>query len=450
MIKQTLTRLSQTPTTRLIRAMSTYKYVVLGGGNAAGYAAREFVAQNVAPGDLCIVGEEPVLPYERPALSKAVLVKKQVRLPGFNTCVGSGGERYTQEWYDEHGIETKLGQPVVAVDTASRSLTLADGAVVSASEALILATGAAPIKLTRTEGHHLNGIHYLRDNDDAMKLYDALQANVGKTVIVVGGGYIGMEVTAAAITVGCRVKMIFPEENVMPRLFTPELARYYERVYEEKGVELLNNGRLCKAFLDDGAGQLRGVKMCQNGLGDAEVEGTLVVVGVGARTNVALFKDAVEMDARGGVVVDGNLKTSVDGVYAIGDIATFPLKLYNDRPVRMEHVQNARDSASHVAKVVMKKTEEAYDYVPYFYSRVFDLSWQFFGDNVGDCLIAGDFNPKLLAIWVQGSDVHGIFMEHPSAEETAAMKKVAREGASVDVEAFKKAGSVEEAWALIQ
>lgn len=430
--------------------MLIYKYLIVGAGNAAGYAARAFAASELAKDSLCLIGAEPVAPYERPALSKAVLVKAAVRLPGFHTSVGGGGERQTPEWYAEHGINIKLGTRVTDIDVNEKKVTLDDGSSLSASEAVILATGAEPIRLTRTPGHDLNGVLYLRDNDDALKLYDALQANIGKNVIIVGGGYIGMEVAAAALTVGCKATMVYPEEHIMPRLFTPEIAEHYEKVYIEKGATLLKNGRLCKQFLGDDNGNVRGIICCHNNTSDEEVEGSLVIVGVGARPTTQLFNGKLNMDERGGVIVDSTMKTSADGIYAIGDIATFPLKMYGDRPARMEHVQNARDSAAHAVNAIVSGSKEAYDYLPYFYSRVFDLSWQFFGDNAGDCLVCGDFDPKLLAIWVDAtSNVKGIFMEHPSEEDTANMKTIARDGCTVDVEAYKNCKTAEEGWALL-
>lgn len=404
--------------------------------------------KGVEPGQLCLVGEEPVLPYERPALSKAVLMKENVRLPGFHTCVGGGGDRHTQEWYDQHGIVTMLGEKVIDVDVQSKTLKTESDKTIVAEDALILSTGASPIYLSMIPGNDLQGIHYLRDNDQALRLYDALQANIGKTIIVVGGGYIGLEVTAAAVTVGCKVKMVFPEYNIMPRLFSPEIAEYYENFYKSKGVEFLNKGRLCKSFLGDENGHVRGILMCKDDA-ELEVDGSLVVVGVGARANTSLFKDKLDMDARGGLIVDSTLKTSADGVYAVGDIASFPLKMYGNRMVRMEHVVNARLSAAHAVGAVYGSTEP-YDYLPYFYSRVFNLSWQFFGDNAGDCYVAGDFAPKLIAIWVTGDTVCGVFMESPAPEDTEAMKKIARARPTVGVAAFKAAGSADEALAMLK
>lgn len=430
---------------------SSYKYVVVGAGNAAGYAADQFVTLGVPAGDVCIIGDEPVAPYERPALSKAVLMKAAVRLPAFHTCVGGGGERHAPEWYEHKGIALKLGKAVEDIDVGKKKVVLEGGDEVVATEAMMLATGSGSLKLTKTPGHDLNGIHYLRHNDEALALFDALQANIGKMIVVIGGGYIGMEVAAAAITVGCKVTMVFPEDHLMSRLFTPQIAAYYEKVYRDKGTEFVNGGWLGKEFLDDGNGNVRAV-LCGNkdSADDKEIEGSLVVVGVGARVNTTLFKDKLEMDERGGVVVDGTLKTSADGIYAAGDIATFPLKMYNNRPTRIEHVQNARDSAKHAVNAMVTNSDAQYDYLPYFYSRVFDLSWKFYGDSDGECLVCGDFAPKLLAIWVaEGGVVKGIFMEHASDEETEKMKQVARNQPSVDVEAFKKCETTDQGWGLL-
>lgn len=428
---------------------SSYKYVVIGAGNAAGYAADEFAKLGVPSGEICFIGEEPVAPYERPALSKAVLMKENVRLPGFHTCVGGGGDRHVPDWYKENGIDMKLGKKVTDLDVDAKKAILDDGEEVVATDSIMLATGASPIMLTRTEGHDLNGIHYLRDNEQGVALYEALQKNIGKTVIVVGGGYIGMEVSAAALTVGCKVTMVFPEEHIMPRLFTPAIAEHYEKVFTDKGAVLINKGRLCKAFLSDGSGNVRGITCCAKGKEDIEVEGSLVVVGVGARANTQLYKGKLDMDERGGVLVDYSMKTSADGIYAVGDIATFPLLMYDGRKARMEHVKNARDSARHAAKAMVTSSDDKYDYLPYFYSRIFDLSWKFYGDSAGECCVVGDFNPKLLAIWVVDNIVQGIFMEHADDDEVDKMQKVARERPQVDVEAFKKCTSTDEAWALL-
>lgn len=442
----------------------SFKYVVVGAGNAAGYAARQFTLNSAEENSVAIIGEEPYLPYERPALSKAVLVNSKVRLPGFHTSVGGGGDRQTEEWYASNSIATILSSRVTSIDATSLTATLSDESTIQAEEAMIVATGASPIRLTRTPGHDLKGIYYLRNYDEALSLFDGLQECKGKNVAVIGGGYIGMEVAAAAIIVGCKVTMVFPESHMMSRLFTPEIAAYYEKLYESKGVKFEKDGALGQEFLGDGT-NVTGVRV-KRGDTEFEVAADLIVVGVGARPETGLFKDVADIDERGGVIVDSKLQTSVKGLYAIGDIATFPLKMYGDRQVRVEHVQNCRDMAKHVVDVVMGKTEDAYDYLPYFYSRIFHMAWQFFGDcDNAECIVVGSMDaevlsgwgpesegthPQLLAVWIgEGGIAQGVFMESPSGDQTESMKKVAIERRSVDVDALKGCESVEDGWKIL-
>lgn len=239
-------------------------------------------------GEVLIVGREAVAPYERPALSKAFLFgEPPARLPGFHTSVGGGGTRQEPAWYAEHGIQLMMSEEVTAVDTKSKTVTTASGTTLTA-EFLILATGAAPVVLSRTPGHDLQGIHYLREVEDGLKLYDDLKAKKGKTCIVIGGGYIGLETAAAATLMGLKVKMIFPEASIMPRLFTPEIADKYETFYAEKGIEIHKDGRLCSEFLGNEDGHVRGVKV-KKGEETEEIAGDVVIVGVGARPNTQLF-----------------------------------------------------------------------------------------------------------------------------------------------------------------
>ncbi|KAA8500046.1 Monodehydroascorbate reductase [Porphyridium purpureum] len=406
-------------------ADGSYKYVVIGGGNAAGYAAWEFVKQGVGKNEVCIVSREEVAPYERPALSKAFLFK-DVRLPGFHTCVGGGGERQQPEWYAEHGIDLMLNTEVAKANLTAGTKTIEtkDGKSISA-ENVILATGASPIFLTKLDGADLNGIFYLRENADALKLAEALKANAGKTVVVVGGGYIGMEVGAAAQLMGLKVKLVFPEEHVMPRLFTPALAQYYEKFYQSKGIELLKNGRLCSAFLPDAENKgVRGILVCKDDTKE-EISADMVVVGVGARPNTQLVGDQLEME-NGGVKVDGNMQSSVPGVYAVGDIASFGVKQFAGKRTRMEHVEHARQSAAQAVKAAMGKSDAEYDYLPFFYSRVFDLSWVFYGDNVGECVVGGSGAPQIFAVWLEGGKVMGAFAESAADDEVKRLKAAAK------------------------
>lgn len=430
---------------------ATYKYVVLGAGNAAGYAAREFVSAGAAPGELALVGAEPHLPYERPALSKAVLVKDAVRLPAFHTCVGGGGARQTQEWYDAAGVACLLGKKVVAVDVAGKALELEGGGKVVAEKALVLATGADPIRLDALPGAGLDGVAYLRDNDEAVDLAKRLQAAKGKKVVVVGGGYIGCEVAAAAAEVGCNVTMVFPEGHIMPRLFNAEIGKHYEAVFASMGVTMLKDGRVCKKFVEGAPGKVAAVSVCVDGGEPEDVPAELVVVGVGARPATALYKGQLDMDERGGVVVDAHMRASAPGVFAVGDIATFPLRMYGGRMARVEHVGHARSSAAHAARAALGVEQAEYDYLPFFYSRAgAQINWKFFGDSAGESIIIGDLSSKLAAFWVSEGKCVGVFCEKPTDEDSEAMKAIALAQPAADVMAIKAAGGADAVFAMLK
>lgn len=405
---------------------SSYKYVVLGGGNAAGYFAKQAVELGVSAGDLAILSEEAVVAYERPALSKAYLNPKDApRLPGFHTSVGGGGEKQVPSWYSDKGIDFKTGTTVTDLDVKSKRVTTSVGDTFE-YEKLVLATGCGVIDLAKdfkTEGADMENILTLRDVSDADKLVEAM-ANVkdGQKVVVVGGGYIGMECACGLQKNGLDVTMVFPDPFFMPRLFTPEIAEFYEEFYEKKGIKIMK-GVSAKSFKGEGG------KVTTTVLDDGtELESALVVVGVGSKPRIELYKGQVDLEDKrpGGVKVNGHLQTSDPSVYAIGDIALFPQPQYNNETTRMEHVQHARESGMYAAREVFGKNSEVYKYTPYFYSRVFDLQWAFYGSQKGDTVFFGDKSAnKFGTYFVDGGKVVGGFIEGGSSEEQAALKKMA-------------------------
>ncbi|XP_044979358.1 monodehydroascorbate reductase 3, cytosolic [Hordeum vulgare subsp. vulgare] len=408
-----------------------FKYIVLGGGVSGGYAAREFAKQGVQPGELAIISKEAVAPYERPALSKAYLFPQSpARLPGFHVCVGSGGERLLPEWYSEKGIELILSTEIVKADLASKTLTSSAGATFT-YEILLIATGSSVIKLSDfgTQGADSNNILYLREVDDADKLYAAIQAKKGGKAVVVGGGYIGLELSAVLKMNNLDVTMVFPEPWCMPRLFTAEIAAFYESYYTNKGVKIVK-GTVAVGFDADANGDVTAVKLKDGSVLEADI----VVVGVGGRPLTGLFKGQVA-EEKGGIKTDAFFETSVPGVYAVGDVATFPMKIYDDVR-RVEHVDHSRKSAEQAVKAIKGKEAGSavaeYDYLPYFYSRSFDLSWQFYGDNVGDAILFGDADPssakpKFGSYWVKDGKCVGVFLEGGSPDENGAIAKLARD-----------------------
>ncbi|KAL5551999.1 hypothetical protein UlMin_002175 [Ulmus minor] len=427
------------------------EFVIVGGGNAAGYAARTFVEHGMADGRLCIVTKEAYAPYERPALTKAYLFphdKKPARLPGFHTCVGSGGERQTSEWYKEKGIEMLYSDPVTSLDIEKQTLTTNSGKLLKYGS-LIVATGCTASRFPENIGGNLPGVHYIRDVADADSLVSSLEK--AKKVVVVGGGYIGMEVAAAAVGWKLDTTIVFPEDYLLPRLFTPSLSRRYEDLYKENGVKFLKGASITN--LEAGPdGRVAAIK-----LGDGStIEADTVIIGIGAKPAVSQFESVGLNTTVGGIQVDGQFRTSVPGIFAIGDVAAFPLKIY-DRIARVEHVDHARKSAQHCVKALLSAQTHNYDYLPYFYSRVFEYEgsprkvwWQFFGDNVGEAIEVGNFDPKIATFWVDSGKLKGVLVESGSPEEFQLLPKLARSQPIVDKAKLQSASSVEEALKIAQ
>ncbi|CAO2819110.1 unnamed protein product [Amaranthus hypochondriacus] len=423
------------------------EYVIVGGGNAAGYAAKTFVENGFADGKLCIVTKEAYAPYERPALTKGYLFpldKKPARLPGFHTCVGSGGERQTPEWYQEKGIEMIYEDPVTNIDIDKHTLQTQSGKSLKYGS-LIIATGCTATRFPEKIGGNLPGVHYIRDVADADSLIESLKN--AKKVVVVGGGYIGMEVAAAAVGWNLDTTVIFPEDHLLQRLFTPSLARKYEELYEQNGVKFVKGGMI-KNLEAGSDGRVAAVKL-ENGF---TIEADAIVIGIGAKPAVGPFEKVGLDTTVGGIQVDGLFRTKVPGIFAIGDVAAFPLKMY-DRVARVEHVDHARKSAQHcVSALLTARTSPTYDYLPYFYSRVFEYEgsprkvwWQFFGDNVGETVEVGNFDPKIATFWIDSGRLKGVLVESGSPEEFQLLPKLAKAQPFVDKAKLQSASSVEEA-----
>ncbi|XP_065855747.1 monodehydroascorbate reductase [Euphorbia lathyris] len=411
-------------------AEKSFKYVIVGGGVAAGYAAREFDRQGVKPGELAIISKEAVAPYERPALSKAYLYPEgTARLPGFHVCVGSGGDRLLPEWYTEKGIELILSTEIVKADLGSKNLISAAGDTYR-FQVLIIATGSTVIRLTDfgVQGADSKNIFYLREISDADKLVEVIKAKQNGKAVIVGGGYIGLELSAAMKINNIDVTMVYPEPWCMPRLFTAGIASFYEGYYAHKGIKIIK-GTVAVGFTADSNGEVKEVKLKDGRVLEADI----VVVGVGGRPLTTIFKGQM-VEEKGGIKTDAFFKTSLPDVYAVGDVATFPMKMYNDLR-RVEHVDHARKSAEQAVKAIKAseegKTIDEYDYLPYFYSRAFDLSWQFYGDNVGESVLFGDTDPnttkaKFGSYWVKNGKVIGAFLEGGSPDENKALAKIAK------------------------
>mmetsp|Transcript_53886 Transcript_53886/g.166816 ORF Transcript_53886/g.166816 Transcript_53886/m.166816 type:complete len:435 (+) Transcript_53886:89-1393(+) len=413
----------------------TFEYLVVGGGNAAGYACREFVAQGVQAGKVAVISAESVAPYERPALTKAYLhpptAKVRARLPGFHTCVGGGGDRQTPEWYTEKGISLIPGK-ATGVDLKGKTVTVGDAKL--NYQKLIIATGARPLRVSAfgVKGDDLQNVFYIREEHEAAALVKALEAlgGSGKAVIV-GGGYIGLECAAALVGWGIETTMVFPEANCMPRLFNSTLGQWLEDEYTARGVKIIK-GDLVTEFLAEGSA-VSGVKLKSGGTLPCNV----AVVGVGAAPNVE-FCEGLKME-KGGFAVDANMRTSDESVFAVGDVCAFP-SAYGGLS-RCEHVDHARKSAKQAVQAAMGLATAPYQYLPYFYSRVFEYTdapvvFNFFGDESGECQICSQSEESIGAIWVKDGKVAGALLmgsPGPTADDQAKLREVvAQQPAAAD------------------
>ena len=328
--------------------------LIVGGGQASASLAEKLRGLGYE-GEVTIVGEEPVPPYERPPLSKAYLMGEQERERLFLR---------PEAIYADKKIGLNLGARVTAIEPEARTATLEGGEVLE-WEQLALVTGSVPIRLPARIGGDLGGIFTVRTlaDIDAMKpLF-----REGARVLVVGGGYIGLEAAAVASKLGLKVTVVEMAERILGRVACPETADVIRAKHLAHGVDLREGtglerlegeGNVSRAHLTDGS--------------DLEVD--FVIAGIGIRPDTALAEAAgIALD--NGIATDAMGRTSAPGVWAAGDCASFPWK---GGRMRLESVQNAIDQAECVA-ANMLGADKPYEPVPWFWSDQYDLKLQIAG-----------------------------------------------------------------------
>jgi len=328
-------------------AESTY---VIVGASLAGAKAAETLRQEGFDGNIVLLGEEGERPYERPPLSKGYLLGKEDRSSIFV---------HEEGWYAENGVDLRLGVRVTALDPGAKQVSLADGGTI-AYDRVLLATGASPRRLN-APGADLDGIMYLRRVGDSERLQAALRG--AGQVVTVGGGWIGLEVTAAAREAGCEVTVVEPELVALHRQLGPELGGVFTDLHKEHGVVFRFRESVTE-FRGSG-GKVNGVVTSSGAVLPAD----LVVVGIGAIPATGLASDA-GLDVGNGVIVDAGLRASAPGVFAAGDVANAYHPLYR-KHVRVEHWANALNGGPAAAKSMLGQGV-SYDAVPYFYSDHYD------------------------------------------------------------------------------
>lgn len=342
--------------------------VVLGAGQAGGQAAAS-LRENGWLGRVVLVGEEPQLPYQRPPLSKAHL-KGEIDAERL--------QLWPSAFYRDRGIELRLSVAVRKLEPRARRVMLSDGEEIGFDIAVI-ATGTRA-RIPPFPGTRLEGVLSLRTIADVERLRSKL--NHGRRVVIVGGGYIGLEVAAVLREMGKDVAIVEAEDRLLKRVCAEPTGRFFERLHRDFGVDVITGARVAGLTGDR---QVDGVT-----LGDGRrLSADLVLLAVGAQANAELAQDA-GLAVQDGIVVDALGRTSAAGIYACGDCARYPSRRFG-RGVRLESVQNAIEQAKAVSATIAGKPT-SHDPVPWFWSDQYRTKLQIAGlSDGGDAVtVTGD------------------------------------------------------------
>jgi 3-phenylpropionate/trans-cinnamate dioxygenase ferredoxin reductase subunit len=362
--------------------------VIVGAGHAGGTLAA-LLRQYGHAGAVTLVGEEPIPPYQRPPLSKAWLKGE---------ADAESLALKPLEFYAGNRIDFRPSVRGVGIDRARKVLALSDGSGL-AYDVLVLATGARPIRLP-IPGADLDGILELRTAADAEALKGAL--GPGRTMAVVGGGYIGLEAAASARALGADAVVLEREPRILARVAGEVLSNFFRQVHEDHGVRFLT-GASVTGFRGEG-GKVTGVELADGRVIDCD----LALVGVGAVPNQELAQEA-GLAVNRGVVVDLEARTSDPAIFAIGDVTLRPMPIYG-REFRMESVPNALEQAKQVACAITGRPAPAGE-TPWQWSDQYDIKLQIAGYNFDSdqSLVRGDPASGHFAIFhLKGDQVQAV------------------------------------------
>jgi len=348
--------------------MSGKTCIVVGGS----HASAQFVIslrQDGWEGNIVLIGDEPDLPYHRPPLSKDLLSGEKA-LDDILIRPASA--------YEKADVELRLGQRVVAIDRTHKTVTT-DHDDTLHYDKLILATGARVRKLP-VPGAGLEGVFYLRDTRDVLAIKD--QVTDGKSAVIIGGGYIGLETAASLRKQGMNVTVLEAMPRILQRVTARELSTFYKRVHEEEGVRVLEGVVATEIHKTD-------TGLIVHTAEDQEFAADMIVIGIGVIPNTELA-DHAGLDVGNGIEVDEFACTSDPDIYAIGDVTWHLNPIYN-RHIRLESVPNATEQAKTAALSINGKPK-AYNSLPWFWSDQFDLKLQIAGlsENYDNLVIRGD------------------------------------------------------------
>nr|WP_249407579.1 FAD-dependent oxidoreductase [Rhizobium sp. CFBP 8752] len=333
--------------------------VIVGAGQAGfALAAKLRALKDERP--ITMIGSEDVIPYQRPPLSKKYLMGEM------------SFDRLTfrpETWFAEHDVELRLSTFVEEIDRDAKTIRMQDGSVLE-YEHLALTTGSTPRTLPASIGGDLTGVFTVRDKRNADLLADEMKA--GRRLLIIGGGYIGLEAAAVARHLGLEVTLIEMADRILQRVASKETADVMRAIHAEHGVVIREKTGLTRLIGEDG--RVRGAELSDGTVIDID----FVIVGIGVTPNDRLAQQC-GLDVGNGILVDDYARTSDPAIFAMGDCAMLPWKGNN---IRLESVQNAVDQAESVA-ATLTGSAEPYEAKPWFWSDQYDVKLQIAGFNLG-------------------------------------------------------------------
>lgn len=355
-------------------------HVVVVGAGQAGASCVAKLRNSGFDGEITLIGAESALPYQRPPLSKGYLLGDMALERMFLRPAS---------FYEDNNITLRLGAPVTAVDAAAQTVSLGNETI--NYDELVLTTGSTPRRLPNAIGGDLQGVYTVRDLADV----DAMAPEFveGKHVLVVGGGYIGLEAAAVAAKKGLRVTLVEMGDRILQRVAAPETSDFFRALHQKHGVEVLEGVGLERLT---GENRVTGAAL-SNGI---TLDVDFVIVGVGIFPASALAEMA-GVEIENGIKTDAQGRTSVPHIWAAGDCASFP---YRGSRIRLESVPNAIDQAEVVAENIMGAAK---DYVakPWFWSDQYDVKLQIAGLNTGyNRVISRETGTGVISFWYYQDD----------------------------------------------
>ena len=393
--------------------MTTNSFVIVGAG-LAGAKAAEALRGSGFDGQITLIGAEAELPYERPPLSKDYLIGKADRGSVFV---------HDAAWYRQQDIGLRLGNAATAIDRAARQVRLADGSQLPYDK-LLVATGASPRRLAAADG-----VHYLRTIGDSDRLKEILSTR--SRLAVIGAGWIGLEVAAAARQAGLQVTVLETLELPLLRVLGGEIAQVFADLHREQGVSLHLGVRIEEVTGD-------AVRLA----GGTRIEADAVVAGIGATPNTRLAEQA-GLEVENGIVTSAALQTSDPDIFAAGDVARVYHPLLN-RHLRVEHWANALNQPATAAAAMLGR-EASYDELPYFYTDQYDLGMEYLGHaapgGYDQVVVRGDLAAReFIAFWLRDGRVQA-GMNVNIWDVTEPVKELIRSGRRVDPAALADPGT---------